>query len=1063
MLNSRKRKNRIFFKATALIILQAFLLTNIAYAAPSERSLFKNKKPDYKAIQERRENALQEKKDTLSEKKQAKTTSSSKDQERTLNLASLKDISGIYIPDNLGRVVEVYQAEEKPGQEKKPLVVHIQDLHTNPEGQLNLAGILETLIKDYKLNLVCSEGAEGEVDTSSVSSFPDYEVREKTARLFINSGELTGEEYLSITKYPDLPIWGIEDKDIYFRNIIDFNKIMRFSQGAQVFVQQVKTALDKLKPKIYSKALLEVAAKEEEYEENKIDTAEYLDFLLAYEDRQDEEKYKNINLFKETFELEKKIAQEKIKNESKELLIRLQEALNANKAESDAKTLFTKADLFKDQKISPFSFYSYLEELTLRHVSGDLTKYSNLFGFVDYLRKVNSLDSTRLFREVEELTYDTKDFLSFNEDQKALTKCYRHIKFLENFFNLRISNEDLDRYLSDKEGHRVAFFEAFLKENLRKYNIESTVDFNMDIIDGNLPEIEDFYEIAIKRDKAMFDNTVREIERRGAKIAALITGGFHTRGVMKLLKERGYSYVVIAPFSSTEIDEENYRYLLSGKRKPLSELIDDLNGLLRAPLGYAKDFWIEYEKDNGGLSNLNDNMIATIALQAIHARADIDIKKGKGPVLKNIVDETLRHVTFQKNLKSPIYVHIDSENIYVEYGKASLAIKPDGSIIKVYDDSFEIGDVFIVKPLREAQKSAVAGFVKGTLIITAVLAFVIGGLVISGMSSDMDKEIAKYIRTPIHYEPYSSKTDFKNELKSFTYLEKTEENILDTEQKQLIAGFLNPVRKKSIELGAKISNLEPELIAAFLFEEYSYTHSVNRMRILMENVKAQGDIITVGFGNVSLGHMEEEDVLDMLYLNKEGILPLLEKKDHVKMFNDFIVRYKGLKDNLEKLEGIDYETLYSMTLNTWLEETKDFRRNLLDMVEPINILVASYVIRSQADIIYEKNGESKDLPDVSVMLKNSSLWVVKVYQDIPEALEGRYSIFNSEYYPPYAYQYFVAARYTGVVSNELGKKRSLGKVKLYTYFLLSKLFDEENVKSPVVQLLDSESSYRSNL
>ena len=213
---------------------QVFFISTIAQAASSSRSLFKNKRPDYKAIQEERVRMIEKKKDTLSGKKQTKRSPYKQDSSHKINLSALQDLYSIYIPDLLGRVTEVYDGrgtidEGRKTIDEERLVVLIQDLHTNPEAQLNLAGILELLIKDYKLDLVCSEGADGVVDTSSVSSFPDYEVREKIAQLFVHSGELTGEEYLSITKYPDLPIWGIEDRNIYFENIIQFNKIMKFS------------------------------------------------------------------------------------------------------------------------------------------------------------------------------------------------------------------------------------------------------------------------------------------------------------------------------------------------------------------------------------------------------------------------------------------------------------------------------------------------------------------------------------------------------------------------------------------------------------------------------------------------------------------------------------------------------------------------------------------------------------------------------------------------------------------------------------------------------------------
>ena len=215
-------------KIVSLITIIAFMFSSTSYAAPSSRSFFKGKKVDYKNLSAQQEEKLQQKKSVLGGEDAAKKEEHKRQTRRILS-SHLKDLSQIHIPSEFGRVIEVYQATSDEGEGKKPLIVHIQDLHTNPEGQYNLANILEVLLKDYSLDLVCSEGAEGEVDTSSVSSFPDYEVREKTARLFVESGELTGEEYLSITKYPDLPIWGIEDKDVYFRNIIEFNKITYFA------------------------------------------------------------------------------------------------------------------------------------------------------------------------------------------------------------------------------------------------------------------------------------------------------------------------------------------------------------------------------------------------------------------------------------------------------------------------------------------------------------------------------------------------------------------------------------------------------------------------------------------------------------------------------------------------------------------------------------------------------------------------------------------------------------------------------------------------------------------
>ncbi|MFA4990996.1 MAG: hypothetical protein WC569_00245 [Candidatus Omnitrophota bacterium] len=587
MLNPQKR---ISIKIISLLLVQVFLATGAVYPEPSDRSIFKGKRPDYKKIQEQRESEIQKKTDILSGKAHAsKSSVYDKDISHSVKLSSFKDISSIYIPETTGKVIEVYEAQGADQKARKPLVVHIQDLHTNPEASFNLAGILEILIKDYDLGLVCSEGAEGEVDTSSVAGFPDPEVREKTARLFVESGELTGEEYLSITKYPELPIWGIEDKGLYFENIAEFNKIMEYSADSQFVIDQVKSALEELKPKMYSSELLKIDAKEKEYERAKLGTNEYLNYLLALVGDMDISGFKNIAILKESLDFEKTIDQEKIKNDSQDLLARLQAVLTEKDNKSETETLLAKASLFKDQKISPYSFYGYLDELAQRHLTDELSDFQDVRRFLAYLRKANSLDAVKLFNEIEDLASQIKDSLSENSDQRFLSKALRHIKILDSFFNLRLSNEELTYYLKNKDDFKIGFFERFLKENLPKYNIRTAADYDPALIDGHFSQLERFYEIARKRDNVLFDNAASEIEKRKVKTAALISGGFHTEGITRLLKENGYSYVVITPYSSTEIDEENYKYLLSGKRKPIEELISEVNGKLRAPLANSAE------------------------------------------------------------------------------------------------------------------------------------------------------------------------------------------------------------------------------------------------------------------------------------------------------------------------------------------------------------------------------------------------------------------------------------------------------------------------------------------
>ncbi|PIP20806.1 MAG: hypothetical protein COX40_02765, partial [Candidatus Omnitrophica bacterium CG23_combo_of_CG06-09_8_20_14_all_40_11] len=739
----------MYFKKTiSLLVLIAFIFTNTGYAAPSSRQLLKNKKVDYQKLSTQREETLQKTKSIINGEDVNKQASQKKETQRILS-SHLQDISQIHIPSEIGRVIEVYDASNTEKREERTenrLIVHIQDLHTNPEAQYNSAKILEILLKDYNLGLVCSEGADGEVDTSSVSSFPDSEVREKTAKIFVNSGELTGEEYLSITKYPDLPIWGIEDRDIYFKNIIDFNKIMKFNPQSQVFISQAKKTLEELKPKIYSKELLQIDQKETDYEAQRLETADYLKYLLdldkgvaaelALPKLQDGKasfaatntaRFKNIGILMESLRLEKTIDQQKIMQESQNLLLNLQSAIQAKSLSTDIDTLMANAQLFKDQKISPFSFYSYLKDLALKHnvieiasapaalrndnVTGSViarseatkqSKYPNLIAFIDYLTKVNSLDSTKLFIEMEALTYDIKQRLAKKDEEKTLTQSLRNIKFLEGFFNLKISNEELDYYLENKENFKVGWFKKSIDETLKgkfqqrnpAFRLSTYIDFNPDLIDSHLQEIEDFYKTVKQRDIAMFNNSISEIQKRNVKVAALISGGFHTKGLTRLLKDKGYSYIVVSPYSKTEIDEENYHYLLSGKRKPLSELIEEFNNTLRLGLPFVKDAAFAAELKNvleaAGITEtqfIESNkqrilgLYAGVAVRDIYLRARKENRPFQLAELQGYFPKAFYDELYESSLA--IEVIENNESIHVVCGDEYIGVsKKDGHLIK---------------------------------------------------------------------------------------------------------------------------------------------------------------------------------------------------------------------------------------------------------------------------------------------------------------------------------------------------------------------------------------------
>ena len=65
----------------------------------------------------------------------------------------------IAVPEEFGSVEEVFQ-----GNSSSPLIIHIQNVHANYEAQVNIKGILNHLVDEYKFSLIQLEGAVSKLD-----------------------------------------------------------------------------------------------------------------------------------------------------------------------------------------------------------------------------------------------------------------------------------------------------------------------------------------------------------------------------------------------------------------------------------------------------------------------------------------------------------------------------------------------------------------------------------------------------------------------------------------------------------------------------------------------------------------------------------------------------------------------------------------------------------------------------------------------------------------------------------------------------------------------------------
>ncbi len=532
------RTRKVLLKIISVVIVQSFVLSSIAFAVPAG---------------------------TESE------TAASKE--------GVTDPEKIIIPRDCGLVKSKFTG--KSGM----LIVHIQDAHCNFEAQSNIAKIIETLIKNDNLSFVSVEGADGLIDTSWFKSFPDAEVRKEVASYFMKKGEITGPEFLSITTDLPIKLFGAETREYYIENLNAFTSSYPLKEQTEKYFNQIKSLLNTLKGYIYNEDLRAMDAKAAEYESKKLPFNDYIRFLQA-----EAEKYRiNLREYDNLFKLinvlvyEKKIDFDVTDKERSALIDDLSKRIT-----KDVLTeLVNQSIAFKVGKVSSAEYYVYVRNLATRNGIDLMKDYPNLYNYIIYNSVYSKIENEELFKEIKKLETAIKEKLFQNDDQRTLEKLSRHIDTLLGLVSIKLLNDDFEYYKTHKEEFTHEAFGSFIKDKIIQYGLAYELDEPSDTVADAVSKLEEFYYIAIKRDKALVENTLNGMEKAGQKIAVLVTGGFHSEGIAKLLEKQDVSYIVVCP-SITKDVPTNYIQILTNQRTPFEEILvgapqDTKQGML-APL-----------------------------------------------------------------------------------------------------------------------------------------------------------------------------------------------------------------------------------------------------------------------------------------------------------------------------------------------------------------------------------------------------------------------------------------------------------------------------------------------
>lgn len=485
---------------------------------------------------------------------------------------AIPSVKEIKIPSKYGAIKETYDTQMAQNAQitQKPTIIHIQDAHCNYEAQKNMAQLLEYLVKEQKLKLIMVEGGSGDVNLSFLRNYADKKTREEVADKYLKKGEISGEEYLDIVSDYNIELYGIEDQALYDAHMSAFGKVDGFREEGLKYVEALNSVVRALKPYLYSTRLKQLEERRESYDNKTVSLVEYCQYLKETADnaKLDVTNWPNLVAFTKTALLEKKVNFTQAETERNAFIRDLAKVVD----ETAVKELISKSQDFKAGKITPAEYYSFLKAAGGQKLSLEYM-YPELNAYIQYVTLSKEISTKDLLKEINAIENKIKESFSSNPDQKSLSDIAKSLSLLSRLLNLEFTPEDYEYFQANQTKFLSSFWTDFLTRNCQKYNLVMPTSASH-IIDNNLGTLKEFYRLGTKREDVFVKNLINKMQESKEKIAVLITGGFHTPGITKMLKEEGYSYLVITPAVTKKGDSNVYLSVLRRETKSQQKAVN---------------------------------------------------------------------------------------------------------------------------------------------------------------------------------------------------------------------------------------------------------------------------------------------------------------------------------------------------------------------------------------------------------------------------------------------------------------------------------------------------------
>jgi len=438
------------------------------------------------------------------------------------------------LPENVGTIRKV-TAHTKDDR----IVIHIQDVHRNSEAQENIGKAVQALIDRNVVTMIALEGAFTPIDFSWYRTYSNQDAVKAVADWLLQTNHISGSVYSAFTSKAAIPKFiGIDDKNHYDANVEAYRRSAPAVANLKKQVEQEAHRINEAKNKTFNAHLKDFDAHVSAYHAGSMSWGEYVRFLS----RCTSNFSPNIAGFIAALDLEQKLNFSRVEEERTQLIAHLIEKLDKSQIDD----LVAKSTAYRVGDINHSSFYTYLKRICTSN-GILLSRYPSMDQYIRYVLLSDSLDVDTILKETSKAEKDLYNALSASDEEKRLVRESRVNSLTLKLLDFSLTKDEWDEY----------------KEVSKSY-----------VSSQSLQSFETFYREAEARDQAMAQNLENAMDASHSKAAVIVTGGFHSEGIVRRLQSKGFTVISYAP-KITRIEDQNgsaYLSIFTQEKTPLDQL-----------------------------------------------------------------------------------------------------------------------------------------------------------------------------------------------------------------------------------------------------------------------------------------------------------------------------------------------------------------------------------------------------------------------------------------------------------------------------------------------------------